>query len=139
MVMNLTKMAVAIVLVGMFIAGVSSFINSVDNVQNLGLNQSQFNTLVKIGEVSGNATRAGDNIYSGGIQEADTLATFSSKGFESAKDLGRIPSIANALVNDMFNLVGFTGMSPIFLTGMLTLATILVASALIALIMKVRP
>jgi len=139
MVLNLTQVGIAVVLIGMFIAGVSQFINSVDTVQGLNLNQSQFQTLIKIGEVSGNATSAGDNIYSGGIQEADTLATFSSKGFESAKDLGRIPSIAQALVNDIFTLAGFLGISPIFLSGILTLLTIIIASSLVAVIMKVRP
>lgn len=139
MAMNLTQVGVAIVLIGMFVAGVTQFINSADDVQSLGLDQSQFQTLVKIGEVSGNTTDAGNTIFAGGIESADTLATFSGKGFQSAKDLGEIPSIGKSLVNDGFSLIGFTGMSPIFLQGSLVLLSIVLVSAMIAVIMKVRP
>jgi len=139
MAMNMYNIGVAVVLVGMFVAGVTQYINSANTIQDLGLNESQFDTLVKIGETSTNATQAGQTLFSGGIEEADTLTTFSSKGFESAKQLGTIPSIAKSLVNDGFSLLGFLGISPLFMTGSLVLLTLALVVALIAVIMKVRP
>lgn len=139
MAMNLTQLGYAIILVGMFVIGASSYINSANQVQNLGLDDSQFDTLVKIAEVSGNATAAGTNIYDAGIETADTLTTFSSKGFESAKEIGRIPSTGKSLINDGFNLLNFLGIDPGFNVGVLTLITLLIGSALVAIIMKVTP
>jgi len=141
---EVTRLAIAGIIVAMFSAGLIGLAVDMDRNYDLDFDESEFETFQRISSFDSNVSlEILSNVEEGSGEispEGDLIEAQARAGFKSSKILLEIPFILKDLVIDSFTMVSQRiGIPSAFMFGLLAIITITVAASAMALIFKRSP
>ncbi len=135
---------VGIIIVAMFVGGMSAYFVQVNQTYDLNLSESEFNTFNKIESIINLTEEQGIAITGSDIDtETDSITTFFKGTFNGAKRLLTAPTniakVGFAMVTDAFDILARLGIPIVFSLGLTAILSVVIIFALIRAVLKVIP
>jgi len=142
---EVTRIALGIIIMAMFVGSAIAFMVDVEGNYDLNVDTDEFATFNNIAELQGNITIVSSRTIeqdSGTFgPENDEVEALLRAGFKSEKFIFSLPNIMLGLITDAYRLTigNQIALPPIYFFGIISIVTLLTFVSVMGAIFKVRP